>query len=170
MIYFLKKNTFGKKLPKKICAKCKRELPTKEYHSTDAGNLRRACKRCESAQRTTRSGTSPYAYLKILFSKLKYARAKEPEPLAWDLELEQLYLLWDGQGGQCALSGVYLTWQTGEGIQDFNVSIDRKDPKKGYIPENIQLVAYRVNVMKHILGESEFYWWCKNIVTKKEQF
>ena len=170
MIYFLKKNTFGKKLPKKICAKCKRELPTKEYHSTNVGNLRRACKRCESAQRTTRSGTSPYAYLKILFSKLKYARAQEPEPLTWDLELEQLYLLWDGQEGQCALSGVYLTWQTGEGIQDFNVSIDRKDPKKGYIPENIQLVAYRVNVMKHVLGESEFYWWCKNIVTKKEQF
>jgi len=81
-----------------------------------------------------------------------------------------LYLLWDGQEGRCALSGVYLTWQTGEGIQDFNVSIDRKDPKKGYLPENIQLVAYRVNVMKHVLGESEFYWWCRNIVTKKEQY
>ena len=82
------------------------------------------------------------------------------------MEQEQLYILWDLQGGKCALSGVYLTWQTGEGSQDFNASIDRKDPNKGYIPENIQLVAFRVNVMKHTLGESEFYWWCKNIIAK----
>ena len=86
------------------------------------------------------------------------------------MELEQLYNAYNLQEGKCALSGVFLTWQTGEGAQDFNISIDRKDPSKGYIPENVQLVAYRVNVMKHILGEGELYWWCKNIVTKKEQF
>lgn len=170
VLYFLKKIFLGKNLPKKICAKCKRDLSVKEYNSTKAGHARSACRRCENAQRTARSSSSPSAYLKILFSKLKHARAKEAEPLEWTVELEQLSVLWEKQEGKCALSGVFLTWQTGEGQQDFNMSIDRKDPNKGYVPENIQLVAFRVNVMKHILGESEFYWWCKNIVANKEQF
>ena len=157
-------------MPKKICAKCKRDLPSDEYNKTKSGNKRATCRTCENAQRTARSSSSPYAYLKKVYSKLKYARAKEPEPLTWNLEIEQLYELWDHQEGKCALSGVYLTWQSGVGSQNFNVSIDRKDPNKGYIPENIQLVAFRVNVMKHTLGESEFYWWCKNIIAKKEDF
>ena len=170
MLYFLKKNILGKNLPKKTCAKCKRDLSVKEYNSTQTGRPRSACRRCENAQRTTRASASPLAYIKIIFSKLKHARAKEPDPFEWTVELEQLYNAYNLQEGKCALSGVFLTWQTGEGAQDFNISIDRKDPSKGYIPENVQLVAYRVNVMKHILGEGELYWWCKNIVTKKEQF
>ena len=27
---------------------------------------------------------------------------------------------------------------------------------------------YRANLMKHTLPEEELYWWCKNIVTNKE--
>ena len=157
-------------MPKKICAKCKRNLSVEEYNPTKAGRPRSACKRCENAQRIAKNSSSPYAYLKILYSKLKHARAKEDKNLEWTVEQEQLYILWDLQEGKCALSGVYLTWQTGEGSQDFNASIDRKDPNKGYIPENIQLVAFRVNVMKHVLGESAFFWWCKNIVAKKEEY
>ena len=145
-------------------------MSVKEYSSTKTGRPRGACRKCENAQRTARGSSSPLAYLKIIFSKLKHARANEAEPLEWTVELEQLYVLYDQQEGKCALSGVYLTWQKGEGAQDFNMSIDRKDPNKGYIPENVQLVAYRVYVMKHTLGEGELYWWCKNIVAKKEQF
>jgi len=88
--------------------------------------------------------------------------------MEWEVELDYVRALWDLQEGKCALSGVHMTWQAGEGKQDFNVGIDRKDSNKGYIIGNIQLVAQRVNVMKHTLGESEFYWWCKTIVTKKE--
>jgi hypothetical protein len=29
-------------------------------------------------------------------------------------------------------------------------------------------VTQRINTMKHTLGESEFYWWCKNVVHNKE--
>jgi len=99
-----------------------------------------------------------------LFRSLKYSR----KDFDWEITCEYVETLWDKQEGKCALSGVFLTWQAGEGRQDFNVSIDRKDPNKGYIIGNIQLVSQRVNVMKHTLGDSEFYWWCKNITHNKE--
>tara|TARA_Y100000310_G_scaffold149653_1_gene148990 strand:- start:381 stop:731 length:351 start_codon:yes stop_codon:yes gene_type:complete len=108
--------------------------------------------------------SSPYLYIKGLFRSLKYSRKE----FDWEITCEYVETLWDKQEGKCALSGVFLTWQAGEGKQDFNVSIDRKDPNKGYIIGNIQLVAQRVNIMKHTLGESEFYWWCKNITHNKE--
>ena len=88
--------------------------------------------------------------------------------MEWDIDLDHIKNLWQKQDGRCALSGVFMTWHGGEGRQDLNASIDRKDPTKGYIIGNVQLVAQRVNTMKHTLGEGKFYWWCKNIVNKKE--
>jgi len=157
-------------LPKKICAKCKRDLSVKEYNPTKTGAPRGACKKCENAQRNDHVSSSPYAYINRIFSKLKSARQKEEKPFDWEIEIDHVKELWDLQQGECALSGVYLTWQAGEGKQEHNISIDRKDPNKGYVVGNVQLVAFRVNVMKHTLGESDFYWWCKNVVAKKEQF
>jgi len=42
-----------------------------------------------------------------------------------------------------------MTWQKGEGYSDYNVSIDRISPSGRYERINIQLVCYRVNIMKH---------------------
>ena len=36
------------------------------------------------------------------------------------------------------------------------------------IPNNIQLVCSRVNILKHSLSEDLLYWWCKNIIEYKE--
>jgi len=88
--------------------------------------------------------------------------------MEWDIDLDHIKNLWQKQKKRCALSGVFMTWHGGEGRQDLNASIDRKDPTKGYIIGNVQLVAQRVNTIKHTLGEGELYWWCKNIVNKKE--
>jgi hypothetical protein len=55
----------------------------------------------------------------------------------------------------------------GEGKKDLNVSLDRINPNEGYKPGNIQLVAYRVNIMKHSLSEDLFLWWCENVVNQK---
>ena len=143
----------------KVCVTCLRELPLEGFRST-----RNVCKECRSAQIIDNKSSSPYLYIKGLFRSLKYSRKE----FDWEITCEYVETLWDKQEGKCALSGVFLTWQAGEGRQDFNVSIDRKDPNKGYIIGNIQLVAQRVNVMKHTLGDSEFYWWCKNITHNKE--
>ena len=88
--------------------------------------------------------------------------------MEWDIDADHINKLWHKQEGRCALSGVFMTWHAGEGRQDLNASIDRKDPTKGYIIGNVQLVTQRVNPIKHPLGEGELYWWCKNIVVNKE--
>ena len=143
----------------KVCITCLRELPLEGFRST-----RNVCKECRSAQIIDNKSSSPYLYIKGLFRSLKYSRKE----FDWEITCEYVETLWDKQEGKCALSGVFLTWHAGAGSQAFNVSIDRKDPNKGYIIGNIQLVAQRVNIMKHTLGDSEFYWWCKNITHNKE--
>ena len=156
-------------MSKKICTACKRDLPLSEFTKGKnwKGEYQRGvCKVCTQSIRSGSVSSSPYTYLGQVFSKLKSGRIKQG--LEWEIELDYVRALWDLQEGKCALSGVHMTWQAGEGKQDFNVGIDRKDSNKGYIIGNIQLVAQRVNVMKHTLGESEFYCWCKTIVVKKE--
>ena len=156
-------------MSKKICTACKRNLPTSEFN-TEAnwkGEYQRGvCKVCLQSSKAKTISSSPYTYLGQVFSKLKSIRIKQG--VEWEVEVDYIRALWDIQEGKCALSGMYMTWQAGEGKQDFNVGIDRKDPNKGYIIGNIQLVAERVNVMKHTLGGSEFYWLFKTIVTNKE--
>ena len=62
------------------------------------------------------------------------------------------------------MSGVYFTHhKDGSGNKEFNASIDRIDPGGNYTKNNVQLVAYRVNMLKHTLTEDMFYWWIKNI-------
>jgi len=76
--------------------------------------------------------------------------------------------LWKKQDGRCALSGVPLTFHQSGGYGDgkkgeFNASIDRINPSGPYLPENIQLVAMRVNYMKNVLSEEMFFWWVRNL-------
>ena len=129
-----------------VCIICKRSLSNSEFNSGTNNSVkyqRSTCKRCQANQRNLLKSGSPHAYLSQIFHKLKSNRIK--------------------QGME-----VFMTWQAGEGKQELNVSIDRKDGNKDYIIGNIQLVTQRVNTMKHTLGDSELYWWCKNIVKTKE--
>lgn len=51
----------------------------------------------------------------------------------------------------------------GNGHKEFNASIDRINVDRGYTPQNVQLVAYRINIMRHTLSMDMFWWWVKNI-------
>jgi hypothetical protein len=50
--------------------------------------------------------------------------------------------------------------------RDFNASIDRINPTGPYCLDNVQLVASRVNTMKHTLSQDMFLWWIKTIYEK----
>ena len=143
----------------KTCITCNRSLSKTEYTKN-----RNVCKRCTSFQRNVARNHTPESYITIVYNKLKSARVD----MEWDIDLDHIKILWQKQDGRCALSGVFMTWQGGEGRQDLNTSIDRKDPTKGYIIGNVQLVTQRINIMKHTLGEGELYWWCKNVVHNKD--
>jgi hypothetical protein len=106
----------------------------------------------------------------VLNNQLKSQRLKQG--IEYDLSSDEVIELWEAQNGRCALSGVLMTHQRDGSYSDktrkeFNASIDRINPSGPYTRENVQLVATRINTMKHTLSQDMFLWWIRNI---HEQF
>jgi len=124
------------------------------------------CTACRTQQKEIITSASYEAYLQHLFinAKSKVAHKKRTRDHEFTITHEFLVQLWENQNGKCAISGVFLTHhRDGSGAKDFNASIDRISNAKDYTPDNVQLVAYRINIMKHALSEDLFYWWIKTI-------
>jgi len=150
----------------RICTSCNIALPLARFETFNDGKFRGVCRDCTYAQRARKMSASPEAFLKTLMVQLKSARRNED--IAFTLTADEVCELWEVQAGKCALSGVLLTYQrdgkSGDGKKkEFNASLDRINPGGPYSRENVQLVAGRVNTMKHTLGEDMFIWWIKNI-------
>jgi len=150
----------------RLCTSCGRVRKITQFELFKDGNYRGVCRDCVLAQRAKKTSATPEAYLKTAHVQLKSQRRKQG--IEFSLTYEELCQMWETQGGRCALSGILMTHQRdgalGDGKQkDFNASIDRINPQGPYSRENVQLVAARVNTMKHTLGEEMFMWWVKNI-------
>lgn len=127
---------------------------------------RNECTPCRTQRKEIAISATYTTYLALLYigAKSKVVTKKRTRDLEFTIEREDLYALWVKQNGRCAVSGVFLTHhRDGSGTKEFNASIDRISNAKGYTPDNIQLVAYRVNIMMHSLPEDMFYWWIKTI-------
>lgn len=79
----------------------------------------------------------------------------------WTITVENIWKLYEDQGGVCALSGVPIKWAD-KGLTA-TVSIDRIDSSEGYILENVQLVHKDVNFMKQQFDQEYFINMCKAI-------
>ena len=150
------------------CLKCGDLLPYSSFEQMKSGNFRTICAKCRIKMHNILRSKSPYLFLQHLWRNLKHNREKSMDQ-EWKLTVDNLMELWIDQKGQCALSGINMTWKKGENGSDFNVSIDRIVAAGPYEKMNVQLVCYRVNMMKHTLPDNELYWWCKNIVAFKEK-
>lgn len=98
----------------------------------------------------------PKTFISRLLLKRRYNKHQ--------LSLDYLMFIYNKQKGLCALSGVEMTYQHGEGYISTNMSIDRIDPQVGYIPGNVQLVCRVVNIMKYVSSTDDLLVWCKRIV------
>jgi hypothetical protein len=128
------------------------------------------CQQCVTLQRARKTSATPESYLRVLNVQLKSQRLKQD--IEYGITTEDVIDMWEMQGGKCALSGMLMTHQRDGTYGDrkkkeFNASIDRINPQGPYVRENVQLVAARVNTMKHTLGEDMFIWWVKNIYETK---
>jgi len=131
------------------------------------GSIEPVCRKCRTDASAQKINAGPMNYLRNVLNKARYGAKKRN--LEFNISLEDVMGLWASQGGKCALSGVLMTHaKDGKGRKDLNVSLDRIDPDSGYVskPMNVQLVCYRVNIMKHTLPEHELLWWVGNIVEK----
>lgn len=66
------------------------------------------------------------------------------------------------QKGLCALSKQPL--QFGRGDNMYKASVDRIIPVLGYVPGNLRLVCWWVNIARYHLTDREFRKWCRRIV------
>jgi 5-methylcytosine-specific restriction endonuclease McrA len=146
----------------KRCKDCDTPI-TKANAFIDRGDrIRARCKTCDYKYRAKRNGVDAYSYMDKLFAKLKYEvvsghRRTSRADLTWHINQAHLYNCYHRQKGKCALSGIAMTWLTGQGKVDTNISIDRINPAVGYEPDNIQLITYRCNIMKHDMTEEDLY-------------
>ena len=81
----------------------------------------------------------------------------------YNLDIHFLLQLYENQKGLCAISGIKMTHLAGQGKVPENISIDRIDPTKGYIKENVHLVCLFINIMKLNYNLSYFLDTCKKI-------
>lgn len=81
-----------------------------------------------------------------------------------------LMKMWNDQNGRCSISGVEMTCIKFKGRVSTNISIDRRDPRKGYTRSNVHLVCDLVNMMKRTLPLKDFISWCDLISEKNNAF
>ncbi len=149
-------------MPKtKQCISCGVEKEVSEFP-----NERNVCRPCKQMGKEHLASGSYKVYLTQLFinSRSKASGPQREHIREFTLTKQDVIDLWDCQKGRCAISGVYLTHhKDGTGTKEFNASLDRITNTKGYTKNNVHLVCYRVNIMKHVLSEDMFYWWIKTI-------
>jgi hypothetical protein len=149
-----------------MCTSCNKVKLLSQFETFKEGQVRGICQQCVTLQRARKTSATPESYLRVLNVQLKSQRLKQD--IEYGITTEDVIDMWEMQGGKCALSGMLMTHQRDGTYGDrkkkeFNASIDRINPQGPYVRENVQLVAARVNTMKHTLGEDMFIWWVKNI-------
>jgi hypothetical protein len=74
--------------------------------------------------------------------------------------------------GTCQRTGLRFDMRppiTGHKNNPLAPSLDKIDPKGGYTDENIQVVCWQYNVMKHQLSDSELLSFCEAVVAQAEK-
>ncbi len=66
----------------------------------------------------------------------------------------------------CPYLNIKLTRLWGHGRIDSNASIDRIDNSKGYIPDNIEIISFKANLIKRNATIDELKVFAKNVLLK----
>lgn len=84
--------------------------------------------------------------------------------LQFEITIEYAWELFLAQGRRCSLSGIELVFSPNRAqLSSSTASLDRIDPKAGYIIGNVQWVHKDINKMKNKLGEAYFIAMCGRV-------
>lgn len=151
---------------KKQCSKCKKWLTLDWFYRckiTSTG-LDSACKKCQVRKTNKTYSYSHSTFLNAMLYGIKNPRTTRGRRLALakDNQLTEQFIhsLWDRQGGKCAVTGMPMTHERGNGRKWTNASLDRIDSSVGYTEENVRLVCVAINLMKNNMSHDEFLFWC----------
>lgn len=163
-----------------FCTKCKKWRPESKFNidknslHQNRGGLCNECKDCQreryyhERQRLFEDNNLALKYK--LQQALKGTRRRSKEKNIYnDLTIDYLLYLWEKQNGQCALTGIPMTYKFYEGRVNTNLSVDRIDSTKGYSKDNVQLVCMAANQMKNDLSMEEFVEMCEAVLALERE-
>ena len=175
----------------KICVKCNIEKPLDAFSNDKSAENKLAfnvkvtqkktwCKDCcRDYAREWRKNNKAYIgsgklknipeedrlLLSAISDRLTSAKARAKKHNQPDVEVtrEYLYELWKKQNGKCALSGVSLSLEPQTPI---TLSLDKIEPSKGYVVDNVQWLAWAVNRAKGDMSQTMFINMCSKVISK----
>jgi hypothetical protein len=121
----------------------------KELHEYGK-DFRKGCKECAKRLIRERRLTPRYNLLELLTDAKKTTKTREKKSVnkfrdyTFDLDFEFLVDLFYKQGGMCAYSQMPLNFGPCK-TNDWTTSIERIDPLRGYVKDNVCLIAYEFN-------------------------
>lgn len=164
------------KYGKLLCHCCGEYKDISEYSPNGGSNhirnnRRSICRTCSTLRQKQNNKNLPdeQKLMKCLRWRWLSARDRSKrQNIDFSISIDDIKDLWAKQNGICALSGINMTYELQNGRTPTNVSIDKIDRTKGYVPGNIQLVCMACNQIKSDLSEDVMYKFCKSIVEHYE--
>lgn len=115
------------------------------------------CPSCNKGRVWDQWSLDPRRRLQKLCSMAK--NRSRTKKLAFDLDAEYLFSLWEDQEGRCALTGIPFDleqWGTKGQVNPNTVSVDRIIPSLGYVKGNVRLITYHLNIALSEFGQEQF--------------
>jgi len=151
----------------KTCLKCGESKPTGDfYYHRQRKKHMESCKSCntktcnEYQRKSGYRNTEKYVFYQRSY-EIKTRAALKNIPVMDGLQ-EHLTDLWH-QSKKCAYTGKEMAIN-GYHHDPYAMTVDRKDPKLGYVEGNIVLCCSMANRMKQNLNEKELVEWCNIIL------
>lgn len=96
-------------------------------------------------------------------------RSAKTRNYEFDITIEDLWQLFLKQNKKCALSGLDLNFSITRKDKTLQTaSVDRIHRGLGYVKGNIQWVHKRINLMKNILSDKDFIFFCQMVSNKNK--
>lgn len=150
------------------CSSCKEEY-RQEYNRRPESQAKARKRHAEWRERCVQAGGDKA--LRWWFTRQMggYRRRARKRSLGFDLDTDFLLELFHLQEGRCYYTNVELEWESfGKGTASPNsMTVDRRDPSRGYVRDNVVLCTYLCNTMKSDLQEQDFYSLCQAVLATR---
>ncbi len=149
------------------CRKCNKDF-TADLHSILRGH-QQTCGCLRNQANKNHKQWRGYGEISLSqFSSIKKgaaARSVKTRRIEFNITIQEVWELFLRHNRRCALSGVELKFARNSKSYDGTASLDRINPSKGYVIDNVQWIHKDLNFMKSDFSQAEFKDWCR-IVTE----
>ena len=159
----------------KRCSQCNKRKPitafyyhrTRKYYMNDCKECNK--KRSTKFQKHYRKQNLNYVFYQRAYGITRTARYKKINVMNKPDLIEYLKELWLKQNKRCYYTRKEMSLTGYADKNKYAMTVDRKDPRKGYTKNNIVLCISLVNRMKQDLQYRDLLKWCRYLLQVSQQ-